>query len=154
MSLLICLAPRQSYRYCNLIPSFGESREAFSTSFHHAEHSFYATFQMETCSSCASLQHGRLIMCTPCKGEEKPHYAALYMGREAPTPEWSVQQPCSPQWCRWLHPCIFQAPVLLASSKGRLILCFVVWGQAGFPLQYAVCSSHASLAERASCQGG
>ena len=36
----------------------------------------------------------------------------------------------------------------------KLILCFVVREIAISPLQYAVCSSHSSLAERASCQGG
>ena len=65
MSSLTCSAPRQSYRYCNLIPSFGESREAFSASFHHAQNGFHATLQLEICSSCASLQHGRLIILLP-----------------------------------------------------------------------------------------
>ena len=35
-----------------------------------------------------------------------------------------------------------------------LLLLLLDLGLQGAPLQYAVCSSHASLAERASCQGG
>ena len=40
---------------------------------------------ISTCSSCASLHaaavHLSIIRCTPCKGEEKPHYAAPLRGQ-------------------------------------------------------------------------